>query len=46
MNWDYVSGKKQKRKIKTKEQKGEKNKNKKFMIFFMRLSFCIKTNNV
>jgi hypothetical protein len=24
MNWDYVRGKKQKRKIKRKEQKGEK----------------------
>ena len=28
MNWDYVRGKKQKRKIKRKEQKGEKNKKK------------------
>lgn len=28
MNWDYVSGKKQKRKIKRKEQKGEKIKKK------------------
>ena len=25
MNWDYVRGKKQKRKINRKEQKGEKN---------------------
>ena len=28
MNWDYVRGKKQKRKIKRKEQKWEKNKKK------------------
>ena len=34
MNWDYVSGKKQKRKLKTKEQKGEKTKNSKNSCFF------------
>ena len=32
MNWDYVSGKKQKRKIKRKEQKGEKIKKKTTMV--------------
>ena len=45
MNWDYVRGKKQKRKIKRKEQKEEKNK-KKIMIFLSDFSFCIKKNNV
>jgi hypothetical protein len=37
MNWDYVSGKKQKWKIKTKEQKREKTKIKQIQEFFIRL---------
>ena len=46
MNVDYVSGKKQKRKIKTKEQKGEKQILNNCKIFLYDFGFCIKKNNV
>jgi len=36
MNWDYVRGKKNKRKIKINKQKGNKQK-----IFFTTVWFCI-----
>ena len=51
MNWDYVSGNKTKRKIKTNKQKeyknkqkGKKNNKKKYMMFYT-IGFCIKKNN-
>ena len=41
MNWDYVRGKKNKRKIKINKQKGNKQKQKNYKKFYTTVWFCI-----